>query len=69
MGIYGPQEDKAVIACMLVAHELSAWEAERSTRRMRPELRFEVSASDRETPLIPGVNGSLMARYAGPDLR
>jgi hypothetical protein len=29
MGIYNPGEDKAVIACMLVTHGPSAWEAER----------------------------------------
>src|SRR5579862_7878576 len=29
---------------------------------MRPDLRREVSANDREEPLVTGVNGTLMAR-------
>ena len=41
---------------------LSAWESVRSGRVMRPDLRVGVSASDRERPLVTGVNGPLMAR-------
>ena len=36
---------------------------------MRADLLCGVSASDRETPLITGVNGTLMARQPSPDLR
>jgi hypothetical protein len=38
---------------------------------MRPDLRFGLSASDRERPLVTGVNGPLMARRtaARPALR
>jgi hypothetical protein len=35
---------------------------------MSADLRRDWSASDRETPLITGVNGTLMARSAGADL-
>jgi hypothetical protein len=41
---------------------LSAWEAVPSGPVTRPDLRDGVSASDRERPLVTGVNGPLMAR-------
>ena len=41
---------------------LSAWEAVPSGPVTWPDLRGGVSASDRERPLITGVNGPLMAR-------
>ena len=41
---------------------LSAWESAPSGPVTWPDLRGEVSASDREGPLVTGVNGSLMAR-------
>ena len=41
---------------------LSAWEAVPSGPVTWPDLRREVSASDRERPLVTGVNGPLMAR-------
>ncbi len=37
-------------------------------RRTDPDQRRNGSASDRETPLITGVNGTLMARQAGAKL-
>jgi hypothetical protein len=33
-------------------------------RRIQPDLRRDGSGSDRETPLISGVNGPLMARHS-----
>jgi len=41
---------------------LSAWEAVPSGPVTWPDLRRGVSASDRERPLVTGVNGPLMAR-------
>src|SRR5260370_20137444 len=41
---------------------LSAWESVPSGPLMRPDLRGGMSASDRERPLVAGVNGLLMAR-------
>ena len=41
---------------------LSAWESVPSGPVTWPDLRGGVSASDRERPLITGVNGPLMAR-------
>jgi hypothetical protein len=41
---------------------LSAWESVPSAPVTWPDLRGGVSASDRERPLIAGVNGPLMAR-------
>jgi hypothetical protein len=41
---------------------LSAWEAVPSGPVTYPDLRREVSASDRERPLVTAVNGLLMAR-------
>ena len=41
---------------------LSAWEAVSSGLLMWPDLRGEVPVSDRERPLVTGVNGPLMAR-------
>ena len=41
---------------------LSAWESVPSGPIMRPDLRGGVSASDRDRPLVTGVNGPLMAR-------
>jgi len=41
---------------------LSAWEAVPSGPVTCPDLRRGVSASDREKPLVTGVNGPLMAR-------
>ena len=41
---------------------LSAWEAVPSGPVTLPDLRSGVSASDRERPLVTGVNGPLMAR-------
>jgi hypothetical protein len=41
---------------------LSAWEAVPSGPVTWPDLRDGVSASDREGPLVTGVNGPLMAR-------
>ena len=41
---------------------LSAWESVLSGPVTQPDLRGEVSASDRERPLVTGVNGTLMAR-------
>jgi hypothetical protein len=41
---------------------LSAWEAVPSGPVTWPDLRDGVSASDRERPLVTGVNGPLMAR-------
>jgi hypothetical protein len=35
----------------------------------RPDLRRVMSASDRDCPLITGVNDPLMARICSPDLR
>ena len=43
---------------------LSAWEAVPSGPVTWPDLRDGVSASDRERPLVTGVNGPLMARQA-----
>jgi hypothetical protein len=40
---------------------LSAWESVPSGPVTCPDLRFAVSASDRERPLVTGVNGPLMA--------
>jgi hypothetical protein len=47
---------------------LSAWESTDFTRNMHRDQHFTGSASDRETPLITGVNGPLMARRAGAHL-
>jgi hypothetical protein len=41
---------------------LSAWEAVPSGPFTRPDLRTGLSASNRERPLVTGVNGPLMAR-------
>jgi hypothetical protein len=41
---------------------LSAWESVPSGPVTWPDLRGGVSASDRERPLVTGVNGTLMAR-------
>jgi hypothetical protein len=41
---------------------LSAWESVPSGPVTWPDLRGRVSASDRERPLVTGVNGPLMAR-------
>src|SRR5947207_527858 len=41
---------------------LSAWESVPSGPVMWPDLQGGVSASDRERPLVAGVNGPLMAR-------
>ena len=41
---------------------LSAWESVPSGPVTWPDLRGWVSASDRERPLVTGVNGTLMAR-------
>jgi hypothetical protein len=41
---------------------LSAWEAVPSGPVTWPDLRGGVSASDRERPLVTGVNGTLMSR-------
>ena len=41
---------------------LSAWEAVPSGPVTWPDLRCGLSASDRERPLVTGVNGPLMAR-------
>jgi hypothetical protein len=41
---------------------LSAWEAVPSGPLCGPDLREGLSASDRERPLVTGVNGPLMAR-------
>jgi hypothetical protein len=41
---------------------LSAWESVPSGPVTCPDLRFGVPASDRERPLVTGVNGPLMAR-------
>jgi hypothetical protein len=41
---------------------LSAWESVPSGLVVRPDLRSGLSASDRERPLVTGVNGPLMAR-------
>src|SRR6478672_7472219 len=41
---------------------LSAWESVPSGPVTCPDLRSRVSASDRERPLVTGVNGPLMAR-------
>ena len=48
---------------------LSAWESVPSGPVTCPDLRGGVSASDRERPLITGVNGPLMARLSSSDLR
>jgi hypothetical protein len=48
---------------------LSAWESARSAPDTVPDQRRNSPVSDRETPLITGVNGTLMARHSGPDLR
>jgi hypothetical protein len=45
----------------LTRSALSAWEAVPSGPVTRPDLRGRVSASDRERPLVTGVNGPLMA--------
>jgi hypothetical protein len=45
---------------------LSAWESVPSGPVMRPDLRDGVSTSDRERPLVTGVNGPLMARCPSP---
>jgi hypothetical protein len=42
--------------------DLSAWESVPSGPVTWPDLRSGLSASDRERPLITGVNGPLMAR-------
>src|SRR3954452_1338099 len=44
---------------------LSAWESVPSGPVTWPDLRDGVSASDRERPLVAGVNGPLMARRTG----
>jgi len=41
---------------------LSAWESVRLRRSTWPDLRVGVSASDRERPLVAGVNCTLIAR-------
>ncbi len=41
---------------------LSAWESVASGPVTWPDLRDGVSASDRDRPLVTGVNGTLMAR-------
>ena len=41
---------------------LSAWESVPSGPVTWPDLRVGVSASDRDGPLVTGVNGPLMAR-------
>jgi hypothetical protein len=41
---------------------LSAWESVLSGPVTRPDLQSGLSASDREGPLVTGVNGPLMAR-------
>ena len=43
---------------------LSAWELGPSEAFTCPELRSWQSASDRETPALTGVNGTLMARQS-----
>jgi len=48
---------------------LSAWESAPSGPVTWPDLRDEVSASDRERPLVTGVNGPLMARLEIPGFR
>jgi hypothetical protein len=52
---------------------LSAWESVPSGPVTWPDLRGGVSASDRERPLVTGVNGPLMARrldlVEGPTVR
>jgi hypothetical protein len=45
---------------------LSAWESVPSGPVTWPDLRRDVSASDRERPLVTGVNGLLMARRSRP---
>jgi hypothetical protein len=45
---------------------LSAWESVPSGPVTWPDLRGGVSASDRERPLVTGVNGPLMARRSWP---
>ena len=47
---------------------LSAWEAAPSGPVTRPDLRTGLSASDRERPLVTGINGPLMARLSSSDL-
>jgi hypothetical protein len=47
---------------------LSAWEAVPSEPVMWPDLRRGLSVSDRERPLVTGVNGPLMARQPGMSL-
>jgi hypothetical protein len=48
---------------------LSAWEAVPSRPVIWPDLQGGVSASDRERPLVTGVNGPLMARQPRSGLR
>src|ERR1700722_5062187 len=45
---------------------LSAWESVPSGPVTWPDLRDGLSTSDRERPLITGVNGPLMARPSSP---
>ena len=47
---------------------LSAWESVPSGPVTWPDLRGTVSASDRERPLVTGVNGPLMALPTKVDL-
>ena len=44
---------------------LSAWESVPSGPVTWPDLRVGVSASDRERPLVTGVNGPAILRDAG----
>src|SRR6516225_9647998 len=46
---------------------LSAWESGPSGALTCPELRSWLSASDREIPVLTGVNGTLMARWSWPE--
>jgi hypothetical protein len=60
--------NNALAACSIVERvtgielALSAWESVPSGPVTCPDLQYGVSASDRERPLVTGVNGPLMAR-------
>jgi Phage integrase family len=66
-----PAAQEALLTCAYAVERvtgiepaLSAWESVPSGPIMRPDLRCGVSASDRERPLVTGVNGPLMARQS-----
>ncbi len=66
-----PLGNTALAACSLLERvtgiepALSPWESAPSGHVAWPDLRDRLSASDRERPLVTGVNGPLLARRLG----